>query len=236
MPSSASGVPSPSEGTGDADDDGTPDYLDDTDDSTDDDTDDGVFDDDDESSSGGSVGSSGDDENGDNTSNENGTNNGTSGDEDADENGNGTSEGDEGTDRVESSEQYTVIDASLSRYEVTPGEEIEVVVEVANTAGESGEFVLQVRNDGALEKTETFTLPANETTTVRVPYRVTEQGNHTIEANRIVAGTVHAGTADGDDDGPLSGGGMLPVLLVLMLIIAVVSLVGYARYRGRTDV
>ena len=115
------------------------------------------------------------------------------------------------------------------------GKEIEVVVEVANTAEERGEFVLQVRNDGALEKTETFTLPANETTTLRMPYRVTEPGNHTIEASRIVAGTVHAETAPGDSVGVLSGGGALPVLVLLVLIGVVLTLVGYARYRIRTD-
>ena len=122
------------------------------------------------------------------------------------------------------------------------GEEIEVVVEVANTAEERGEFVLQVRNDGALEKTETFTLPANETTTVRVPYRVTEPGNHTIEANRIVAGTVHAeATTEGEKEeeedsiGVLSGGGALPAFILLVLIGVVLTLVGYARYRNRTD-
>jgi len=233
--SDGDGIPDSEEGTGDADDDGIPDYLDDdTDGSTDDNTDDGAFDDDDDdgSSSGGSVGSSGTDESSDDTSDEDTTDNGTSGDEDADE----------GTNRGEPSERYTIVNASLSRYEVMAGEEIEVVVEVANTAEERGEFVLQVRNDGALEKTETFTLPANETTTLRVPYRVTEPGNHTIKANQTVAGTVRAeATTEGEKEeeedsiGVLSGGGALPAFVLLVLIGVVLTLVGYARYRNRTD-
>ena len=140
--------------------------------------------------------------------------------------------------RLEPNDQYTVIDASLSHNEVTPGEEIEVVVEVENTAEERGEFVLQVRNDGALEKTEQFTLPANATTTVRVPYRVTEPGNHTIQANRIVAGTVQAEAAEDEEDAPgvlSGGGGALPVFVLLLLIGIVLTLVGLARHRDRGD-
>ena len=224
--SDGDGISDSEEGTDDTDNDGTPDYLDDTDDNIDD----GAFgdddDDDDGSSSGGSVGSSGADENSDDTSNENTTDNETS--------------GDEGTDRNESNEQYTIVNASLSRNEVMVGEEIEVIVEVENAAEERGEFVLQLRNDGTLEKTETFTLPANETTTLRVPYRVTEPGNHTIEANQTVAGTVRAETATEEEEeeensvGVLSGGGALPAFALLVLIGVVLTLVGYARYRNRT--
>ena len=123
-----------------------------------------------------------------------------------------------------------MLDASVDRQEVTVGE----AVEVENTAEERSEFALQVRNDGCLERTETFTVPANETTTLRMSYRVTEPGDHTIEANRIEAGTVRAVAADGESAEALSGGGMLPVLVVLVLAGGAPTLVGYARYRGWT--
>ena len=78
-----------------------------------------------------------------------------------------------------------------------------------------------------------------------MPYRVTEPGNHTIEANRIVAGTVHAkttteeteevGETEEQEDGVQSGGGALPVLVLLLLIAVVLVLIAYARNRNRTD-
>ena len=127
-----------------------------------------------------------------------------------------------------------MLDASVDRQEVTVGEAVELTVEVENTAEERSEFALQVRNDGRLERTETFTVPANETTTLRMSYRVTEPGDHTIEANRIEAGTVRAVAADGESAEALFGGGMLPVLVVLVLAGGTPTLVGYARYRGWT--
>jgi len=204
------GIPDAEEGDGDVDGDGTPNYKDtDTDGDGVPDAEEGT-----------------DDTDGD----------GTPDYRDTDADGDGIPDSAD-AQRLERNDQYTVIDASLSQTEVTPGEEIEVVVEVENTAEERGEFVLQVRNDGALEKTERFTLPANATTTVRVPYRVTEPGNHTIEANRILAGTVQAEAVEEEEStGVLSGGGgALPVFVLLLLMGIVLTLVGLARHRDRSD-
>ena len=137
--------------------------------------------------------------------------------------------------RLESNDRFTVIDASTDRTEVTVGEEVEVALTVRNTAEERSEFAVQLRDDGALERTETFAVPGNETTTVRTSYRVTEPGEHTVEVNRIEAGTVRAGAADGEPVDALSGGDAFPMLVVLVLIGVVLALIGYVRYRGRSD-
>ena len=65
---------------------------------------------------------------------------------------------------------------------------------------------------------------------------MTEPGEHTVEVNRIEAGTVRAGAADGEPVEALSGGGgALPALVLIVLIGVILTIMGYVRYRSRTD-